>query len=107
MDDRFDDLRREIGRFHKRAPVAGLYDLPDGAAHVDVDDLGAAKVYHLARGLRHARGVAPEDLHGEGRIPLGPDEQRFRLTVLIHERLGGDHFARGERCAVFPAEEPE
>ena len=106
-DNRFDDLRRKIGRFHERAPVAGLHDLPNGAAHVDVDDLGAAQLPHLARSLRHAYGIAAEDLYGEGRISLGADEQRFRLAVLIHERLGGDHLARGERRAVSPAKEPE
>ena len=86
MDDRFDDLRREIGRFHKRAPVAGLYDLPDGAVHVDVDDLGAARSITLHAASAMQRSL-PKICTARGVSPLGPDKRRFRLAVLIHERL--------------------
>ena len=64
------------GVAHHRRPAAGLHDLADRAAHVDVDAVGEAALDEPLRRAGHLLGVRAEDLHEQR--PLG--RRRWRAT---------------------------
>jgi hypothetical protein len=85
---------------HQRGAGHHVADLLGRAAHVDVDDLGAA-VDVVAGGLGHHGRIGAGDLHGD-RVnlavvvgaPLG-------LGAAVEQGVGGDHLGDGEPAPIF------
>ena len=76
-------------------PGHHVADLLGGAAHVDVDDLGAA-VDVVARRFRHHFRHRSGDLHGNRRdltVVIGPS---LRLGAAVKQRIRGDHLGYGQ-----------
>src|SRR5690606_26321869 len=85
---------------HERAAGPALEDFGDGAAHVDVDDVGPVLLGHHG-GARHGIGIAAEDLHGEGALRLlVASKVAERAGGGADEPLGGDQLGRAEAGAI-------
>ena len=100
--DRLDDPRR-VGRVvEQRGAGAGLGHLADGAAEVDVHDVGAGRLDDPC-GLGHRGGVGAEDLDRE-RVLVGGDAQvAERAFVLVLDPRDRDHLRADEPGAVAAA----
>ena len=81
--------------FHQRGAVAVVDDLCHGAAHVDVDDVRPGVLQGDLGGLRHADGVAAEDLHRRGMLTGKLLQQGKCLFIAIAQGLGGDQLRDG------------
>ena len=92
---------------HQGAAVAVGDDLPHRAAHVDVDQVRPGDLRRDTRRLRHAHGVAAENL-GAGRVlPGGQLQQAPAFFVLIAQGLGADHLRDRQARPQLPADQPE
>ena len=104
--DRGDDPRGPVGVVEQRRAGAGLRHLADGAAEVDVDDVGAGGRDHPRR-LRHHRGVGAEDLDRQ-RVLVGADAQvAERPLVAVLDPRAGDHLRADEPGAEAASLAPE
>ena len=83
--DRLDDPRGVVGVVEQRRAGAGLRHLPDRAAEVDVDDVGAGGLDHPRR-LGHRAGLGAEDL----------DRER----MLVRRRRAGSRASARCRCWI-------
>ena len=93
-----DDPAGAIRVLEQRRTGAGLRDLPDRAAEVDVDDVGARVLDH-ARGLGHDGRLGAEDLHCE-RVLVRADQQVAERALVPYERPGAaHHLGADESCA--------
>ena len=100
IDDRLDHARGVLSavRQHRRAR-ARLGDLADGAAHVDVDDVGTGVGAH-ARSIGHQLRVGAEDLDGERLLIRGDAQVTLRARVAVTEATGRNHLRADEPCAM-------
>ena len=89
-----------------REPAAALQHLLRRAAHVDVDDLGAARDVVL-RGVGHQRGIGPGDLHGNGAHFAAMIGAPLRFLGAPQSRIRRDHLRHRVARAVALAELPE
>ena len=96
-----------IGFVEKRRASAGLHDLPDGAAHVDVDHVGAVLGRDRGR-LPHHVGVVPEELDRD-RVLVGVDAEIFikGAPVAVLQAEARHHLAEREPRAVPARLEPQ
>jgi hypothetical protein len=79
---------------HEGAARQLARDLACGAAHVDVDDVGAQRLGD-ARALRHPALLAPGKLYDEGlEVVAGGAPQHRR--ALAHEVLAGNHLGHDQ-----------
>ena len=72
------------------APAPGLGHLADGAAEVDVDDVGARGLDE-ARRIGHRVGVCAEDLHGQRMLVSADPQVSERALVAVREAGAADH----------------
>ena len=89
-----------------RAGLLAERDLFDGAAEIDVDQIGAA-VHSEACGFCHRSGFASGELEGGNAadaIHLGHAQ---RIAVFPDHRPGGDHFGDNHAGAEFFGQPPE
>ena len=89
---------------HQGAAVAVGDDFPHGAAHIDIDEIGAGDLRGLHGGLRHTHRVAAEDLGRGGVLPGEELEKALGLAVLIAQRLGAHHLRDGQSRAHLRAD---
>ncbi len=101
-----DDPARAIGLVEQRRAGAGLRDLADGAAEVDVDDVRACGD-DRRRGLGHVRRLGAEDLDGERPLVLRDSQVAERALVAVVNAGAAHHLRADETGAVAPALPPE
>ena len=105
LRDRRDDAAGELGVVEQRRPGARLRHLADGAAEVDVDEVGAGRLDH-ARRLRHRAGVRAEDLDRERMLVRRDAQVPERLLVAVLDAGARDHLradeARSEAASLAP-----
>ena len=82
IGDGRDDPAGELGIVEQRRARAGLRHLADGAAEVDVDDVGARGLDH-ARRVGHRVGVGAEDLDRQRMLVGGDAQVAERLLVAV------------------------
>ena len=107
-----DERDRPVGIVEQRRPGAGLADLRDRAAHVDVDQVRAGR-RDLLGGRGHHVRIGAEQLHGDrpARPLIRVDAQQLpaRALVAVVDRERGDHLRHREAGAVafgLQADEP-
>ena len=106
VGDGLDDPARVVGVVEQRRAGAGLRHLPDRAAEVDVDDVGARGLDHPGR-LGHRDRVGAEDLDRE-RVLVGGDAQvAERALVAVLDPGDRDHLRADEPGAEAAALAPE
>ncbi len=91
---------RQIGVIEQGRAGAGLADLRDRAAHVDVDQVRARRRDSL-RGGRHHIGIVAEQLDRH-RVLIGVDPQQLgagALVAVVHGKAR-DHLGHGQAGAV-------
>ena len=88
-----------LGLAHQAAAGVVLRDLRHGAAHVDVDDVGAHAFDDLRR-RGHLRGIAAEDLDRDRPLLLGVLGVLERAIDAAHEPLGRHHLRDDEPAAA-------
>ncbi len=98
FNDRLQNAGRGVEIAHQRAARERAGDAAGGAAHVDVDELGALRRQQPG-GLGHRGGIAADELHGEGRA-LDLLGARAAFRVAFKQAGGGDHFRERERRAA-------
>ena len=92
--DGFNDLRRQIRRFHQCGAVAAPYNLPHRASHVDVKHIRAGCIgCNTCRLCHHIRFMA-ENLNRCGMLSLRQVQQFHALSVTQREGFRTDHFRR-------------
>lgn len=90
----------------KGASAGGLQDLLGGAAHVDVDHVGAG-VGGVARGVCHQARIGAQELHDlETRFGLLRPASGA-LAALAQFRLARRHLAHGVARTELPTDLPE
>ena len=104
--DRSHDRAGSVRVVEQGRARAGLRDLADGAAEVDVDDV-RSRVRDHARGLGHHGRVRPEDLHGERVLVAGDPQVAERPFVSVLEPGAADHLGADEPGPVAAALTPE
>ncbi len=82
LGDRLDDPARVVGVVEQRGARAGLRHLPDRAAEVDVDDVGAGRLDHPGR-LGHRDRVGAEDLDRQRMLVGGHPQVAERPLVAV------------------------
>jgi hypothetical protein len=80
---------------HQLGAAATLDHLGDGAARVDVEDVGAALLDDLGR-QHHAVEIGAEDLDGDGSLVLPVAQHLMRAEVVAREALHRDELANQE-----------
>ena len=104
---RLHDAPREIRAAHQGGAVAVIHDLPHGAAHVQVDDLRPGLFQGDGGGLRHAGGIAAENLHRRRTLLRKAAQQGKGFFIAEAQGLGGDELRAGKGGALLPAEKAE
>ena len=92
---RLDDRRGASGLVEQRRAGAGLRHLADGAAEVDVDEVGAGRLDHPRR-LGHRPRLGAEDLDRERVLVGGDAEVAERLLVPVLDPGAADHLRADE-----------
>ena len=96
-------IRRRVVRVvEQRGARAGLRHLADGAAEVDVDDVGAGGLDHPRR-LGHRARVGAEDLDRERMLVGGDPQVAERPLVAVLDPGARDHLRADETRAVAPS----
>ena len=104
--DRGDNTAGALGVVEQGRAGTGLRHLPDRAAEVDVDDVGAG-VDDRARGLGHQRRLRAEDLHRERMLVGGDSQIAERAFVAVVNARAADHLRAheaGAEAATLPPE---
>ena len=91
-----------VGLSSAEAPAPVFVTLRDGAAEVDVDDVGARRLAH-PRGISDRGRVRPEHLDRERMLVARDPQVAERALVAVREPAGGDHLRADEACAEAPS----
>ena len=91
-----------LGLTHQAAAGVMLRDFGHGAAHVDVDDVGA-ELFDDRRRVGHLFGVAPEDLNGDRPLFFGVLRVFQRpIDAARTEPFRADHLGDDEAATAVP-----
>ena len=101
-----DDPAGAVGLVEQRRAGAGLRDLADGAAEVDVDDVRAGGD-DGRRGLGHVCRLGAEDLDGERPLVFRDTQVAERALVAVVDAGAAHHLGADETGAVTPTLPPE
>ncbi len=93
--DRLDDRGGARGLVEQRRARSRLRHLPDGAAEVDVDEVGARGLDHPRR-LGHRARLRAEDLDRERVLVAGDAEVAERALVPVLDPGAADHLRADE-----------
>ena len=96
--DRLDDRGGARGLVEQRRARSRLRHLPDGAAEVDVDEVGAGSLDHPRR-LGHRARLRAEDLDRERVLVAGDAEVAERSLVPVLDPGAADHLRADETGA--------
>ena len=106
LHHRLEDLRHQRLVAQQGGACCLVAHLLGGAAHVDVDDLGAHLGVAAGRLGEHL-GIAAGDLHGAGAGLAAVVHAQPRLAGVPEARVRGDHLAHHQPRAQPAAELPE
>jgi hypothetical protein len=102
LGDGLDDRRGAVGLVEQRRARPGLRHLSDGAAEVDVHEVGAGRLDHAGR-LGHHAGLGPEDLDRQRMLVTADTEIPQRALVSVREAGAADHLGAHQTGAVPPS----
>jgi transcription elongation factor GreA len=100
--NRLDDPARAQRVLEQRRARARLRHLPDRAAEVDVDQVGARRDDHAGR-FTHGRGIGAEQLDGERMLVGGDAEVAERALVAVLDARAADHLRAHETGSEAPS----